>query len=59
MQPQYSSPYQAAAPALEYVGVGRRLLAIIIDGIILSIVNWIIDVVFHLRNCQEIKFTME
>ncbi len=48
MQPQYGSPYQAAAPALEYVGVGRRLLAIIIDGIILSIVNWIIDVVFHL-----------
>ena len=47
MQSRYSSPYQAAAPALEYVGVGRRFLAIIIDGLILSIVNWIIGVVFH------------
>jgi len=33
MKSQYGSPSQAAAPALEYVGVGRRLLAPIIDGI--------------------------
>jgi uncharacterized RDD family membrane protein YckC len=37
MQPQYRSPYQAAAPALEYVGVGRRFLALLIDVIILGI----------------------
>lgn len=42
MQSQYGSPSQAAAPALEYVGVGRRLLALVIDGIILLIVGWII-----------------
>ena len=47
MRLQYGSPYQATAPALEYVGVGRRLLAIIIDGLILLIVNSIIGVVFH------------
>ena len=47
MQPQYSSYYQVATPVLEYVGVGRRLLAIIIDGLILLIVNSIIGVVFH------------
>jgi uncharacterized RDD family membrane protein YckC len=45
MQPQYSFPSQAAAPALEYVGVGRRFVALIIDGIILgiifSIISWI------------------
>ncbi len=46
MQSPYGSPYQAAAPALEYVGVGRRLLALIIDGIILLIISWIIAVVF-------------
>jgi uncharacterized RDD family membrane protein YckC len=46
MQSQYGSPPQATAPALEYVGVGRRLLALIIDGIILLIVGWIIAVVF-------------
>jgi uncharacterized RDD family membrane protein YckC len=46
MQSQYDSPSQAAAPALEYVGVGRRLLALIIDGIILLIVGWLIVVVF-------------
>jgi uncharacterized RDD family membrane protein YckC len=47
MQSQYSSPYQAAAPALEYVGVGRRLLAIIIDTIILSIPLALIGMAFH------------
>jgi uncharacterized RDD family membrane protein YckC len=46
MQSQYGSPSQAAASALEYVGVGRRLLALIIDGIILLIVGWIIVVIF-------------
>ena len=47
MQSQYSSPYQAAAPALEYVGVGRRLLAIIIDSIILLIPVALIGMAFH------------
>src|SRR4051794_8683755 len=37
MQPQYSSYSQAAAPVLEYVGVGRRFVALIVDGIILAI----------------------
>lgn len=46
MKSQYGSPSQAAAPALEYVGVGRRLLALIIDGFILLIVGWIIAVAF-------------
>ncbi len=45
MQSPYGFPSQAVAPALEYVGVGRRLPALIIDGIILgivlSIVSWI------------------
>jgi uncharacterized RDD family membrane protein YckC len=46
MQSQYGSPSQTAAPALEYVGVGRRLLALIVDGIILLFVGWIIAFVF-------------
>lgn len=33
MKSQYGSHSQAAAPALEYVGVGRCLLALIIDVI--------------------------
>jgi len=37
MQPQYSYYPQAAAPVLEYVGVGRRFVALIVDGIILVI----------------------
>jgi uncharacterized RDD family membrane protein YckC len=47
MQSQYDAPYQAAAPAMEYVGVGRRLLAVIIDAIILGVINGIILMVFH------------
>ncbi len=47
MQSQYGSPYQAAAPALEYVGVGRRFVAILVDVIILLIVNGLIGLVFH------------
>jgi hypothetical protein len=39
MQSQYYSPSQAAAPALEYVGVGRRFLAVIIDATILLIIE--------------------
>jgi uncharacterized RDD family membrane protein YckC len=46
MQPQFSSPSQAAAPALEYVGVGRRFVALIIDAIIFVWVSVIIRVVF-------------
>ena len=45
MQSQYYSPSQAAAPALEYVGVGRRFLAIIIDAIILLIIEGIIPLI--------------
>jgi uncharacterized RDD family membrane protein YckC len=37
-------PPQAAAPALSYVGVGRRLLAVIIDGILLLILARIVSV---------------
>jgi len=37
MQPQYSSYYQVATPVREYVGVGRRFFAFLIDGIILGI----------------------
>jgi len=47
MQSQYETPYQAAAPAMEYVGVGRRFLASLIDGVLLSIVSGIILFVFH------------
>jgi uncharacterized RDD family membrane protein YckC len=47
MQSQYGTPYQAAAPALEYVGVGRRFVATLVDGIILLIVNGLIGLVFH------------
>lgn len=42
MQSQYGAPSQAAAPALEYVGVGRRFLAVLVDGIILGVVLGII-----------------
>jgi uncharacterized RDD family membrane protein YckC len=47
MQSPYSSSYQAASPQLVYVSVGRRLLAVIVDGIVLLIVNGIIGVIFH------------
>ena len=43
MQSQYYSPSQAAAPALEYVGVGRRFLAVIIDTIIFGEVAEIVS----------------
>jgi len=36
MQQQYSFYPQPVAPVLEYVGVGRRFVAYIIDGIILT-----------------------
>jgi uncharacterized RDD family membrane protein YckC len=42
MQPQCGSYYQVATPVLEYVDVGRRLLAIFIDGIILGIFQHLI-----------------
>ena len=47
MQSQYGSPAQAAAPAREYVGVGRRLGAVIIDALLLMVVNFLIGMVFH------------
>jgi uncharacterized RDD family membrane protein YckC len=47
MQSQYSSAAQAQTQVREYVGVGRRLLAFIIDGIVFLIVNWVIGVIFH------------
>jgi uncharacterized RDD family membrane protein YckC len=47
MQSPYNPAYGAAAPQLIYVGVGRRLLALIIDAILLGIVNFIIGLIFH------------
>ncbi len=47
MQQQYSSPSQAATPALEYVGVGRRFVAIFLDGLLLLIPLAIIGMIFH------------
>jgi uncharacterized RDD family membrane protein YckC len=45
---QSQAPYHPAtdAPALHYVGVGRRFLATLLDGILLSIVDGIISVLF-------------
>lgn len=45
---QSQVPYEAvtAAPALHYVGVGRRFLATLLDVILLSIVDGIISVLF-------------
>jgi uncharacterized RDD family membrane protein YckC len=37
-QDQYQSQFQAAS-ALRYVGVGRRLFALIIDGVILGVIE--------------------
>ena len=47
MQSQYNPSYAAATPQLAYVSVGRRLVAVIIDTIILSAVNGLIGLVFH------------
>ena len=47
MQSLYSSPYQAAVAALEYMGIGRRLLAIFIVGVILLIPLVLIGMAFH------------
>jgi uncharacterized RDD family membrane protein YckC len=47
MQSPYESPYQQAAPQLQYVSVGPRFLAVLIDTIILAIVNGIIGVALH------------
>lgn len=41
MQLQYSSPSQATTPALEYV-IGRRFVALLIDGIMLGIFQYLI-----------------
>src|SRR3954453_9968786 len=58
MQSQYGSTHQAAAPSLEYVGVGRRLVAVIIDGLILGIVNGIIGVIFHSGTITNVNGVM-
>jgi uncharacterized RDD family membrane protein YckC len=42
MQSPYESPYQQAAPQLQYVSVGPRFLAVLIDSILIGIVNGII-----------------
>jgi len=42
-QPQYQ-----AQPQLQYVGVGMRFLALLIDGIILGVVSGILGVIFVL-----------
>lgn len=38
-------PYQQQAPAIAYVGVGPRFLAILIDGIIISVIAGIINAI--------------
>src|ERR1051326_5906576 len=45
--PYYNPAYGAAAPQLVYVGVGRRLVALIVDVVLLGIVNGIIGFIFH------------
>jgi uncharacterized RDD family membrane protein YckC len=57
VQSEYGSSYQAAAPAMEYVGVGRRLLAVIIDAIIFIVVNAIVGMIFH-ANVTNVNGTM-
>jgi uncharacterized RDD family membrane protein YckC len=47
MQSPYESPYQQAAPQLQYVSVGPRFLAVLIDGILIGIVNAIIGAALH------------
>ena|SRR5689334_20631856 len=47
MQSPYESPYQQAAPQLQYVSVGPRFLAVLIDSIIVGIVNGIIGAALH------------
>jgi uncharacterized RDD family membrane protein YckC len=45
--PVYSPQYQAQ-PQLQYVGVGMRFLALLIDGIILGIIGAVLGVIFRL-----------
>ena len=48
MQSPYNPSYQeAATPKLEYVSVGRRFFALLIDGILLLVVNGLIGLIFH------------
>jgi uncharacterized RDD family membrane protein YckC len=47
MQSQYNPTYGAAAPQLVYVGVGRRLVAVVIDVFVLGVVNGVIGLIFH------------
>jgi uncharacterized RDD family membrane protein YckC len=47
MQSQYNPTYEAATPQLVYVGVGRRLVAVVIDLIVLGVVNGLIGLIFH------------
>jgi uncharacterized RDD family membrane protein YckC len=47
MQSPYESPYQQAAPQLQYVSVGPRFLAVLIDTILIGIVNGIIGAALH------------
>src|SRR5258708_94700 len=48
-EPQYQSPYQQPyqVQALEYVGIGRRFFAILIDGIIIGFVAGAISTLFR------------
>jgi uncharacterized RDD family membrane protein YckC len=46
VQSRYNVSSQAAATALEYVGVGRRLLAFVIDVVILLVIQyWITNLI--------------
>ena len=43
MQQQMYNQMPGYAPSMQYVGVGRRFLAVLIDGIIIGIVAGIIN----------------
>ena len=47
MQSQYSPPQEVATPVLEYVGIGPRSLATLIDSILLMIVIGLIGIAFR------------
>jgi len=58
MQSQYNPAYGAAAPQLTYVSVGRRLVAIIIDLIILGVVNGLVGLIFHSGSVTNVNGAM-
>ena|ERR1019366_6444626 len=45
--PMYAAPQYQSQPQLQYVSVGMRFLALLIDGIILGVVDGIIYALLH------------